>query len=46
MKDKIDGIKNVEEVSDRNLFKGFFKVDYINIKEADLETLFDWKTKV
>ncbi len=46
MKDKIEGIKVVDEVSDRNLFKGFFKVDHINIKETDLEKLFEWKTKV
>lgn len=46
MKDKVEGIKVVDEVSDKNLFEGFFKVGHIDIKETDLETLFDWKTKV
>ncbi len=46
MKDKIDGIKDFNKTSDKELFESFFNIGEINTKEADLETLFKWKTKV
>ncbi len=46
MKEDKPSVNISDEISDKKMFENFFGIERVDIKEADIETLFKWKTNI